>query len=422
MSSNTSSPVFVDVFAGCGGLSLGLMAAGWKGLFAIEKDAHAFATLKANLIEGEHETFNWPDWLPKQAHDIKDVLRNYRKELATLRGKVDLLVGGPPCQGFSSAGRRDPKDPRNKLFKRYMKMVDLVQPKMLLLENVRGISTEFSKHRERRGREPISEKIRRALGRRGYKTFPTLLRSVELGVPQLRPRYFMIGVHRRSFPGKGWIPSPFTAIDELKGNFLKRLGLEPGDVVTVAEAISDLRIKGTTLTDCVDSPGFSQISYDGPKSAYQRQMHGAMNGHAPNSLRLPRHTPEIRSRFQNMVDKARKGVTLSDAERKKFGVKKMSVVVLDGSAPSHTLTTLPDDYVHYSEPRILTVREYARLQSFPDWFSFHGVYTTGGERRRITCPRYTQVGNAVPPRVATFLGELVVCYSKKLRERPQKAV
>jgi DNA (cytosine-5)-methyltransferase 1 len=83
-------------------------------------------------------------------------------------------------------------------------------------------------------------------------------------------------------------------------------------------------------------------------------------------------------------------------------------VPLDGAKPSHTLTTLPDDLLHYSEPRILTVRELARLQSFPDWFEFRGKYTTGGKRRRHECPRYTQVGNAVPPLVAQALGNVLM--------------
>ena len=92
----------------------------------------------------------------------------------------------------------------------------------------------------------------------------------------------------------------------------------------------------------------------------------------------------------------------------------MSIVVLDSRSPSHTLTTLPDDFVHYAEPRVLTVRDYARLQSFPDWFSFHGVYTTGENVH--TCPQNTQVGNAVPPRVARFLGKLVVHYVADLNK------
>jgi DNA (cytosine-5)-methyltransferase 1 len=97
-------------------------------------------------------------------------------------------------------------------------------------------------------------------------------------------------------------------------------------------------------------------------------------------------------------------VVLSDNERAVLNSKKHTVVVLDPDRPSHTLTTLPDDILHYNEPRILTVREYARLQSFPDWFVFKGKYTTGGEKRRNECPRYTQVGNAVAPLVAQILG------------------
>ena len=87
-----------------------------------------------------------------------------------------------------------------------------------------------------------------------------------------------------------------------------------------------------------------------------------------------------------------------------LGNKKTSVVVLHPNRPSHTLTSLPDDLIHYAEPRILTVREYARLQSFPDWFVFRGKYTTGGEKRVLECPRYTQVANAVAPFVAEALG------------------
>jgi DNA (cytosine-5)-methyltransferase 1 len=91
-------------------------------------------------------------------------------------------------------------------------------------------------------------------------------------------------------------------------------------------------------------------------------------------------------------------------EKRRFGIKKHCLVVLKETQPSHTLTTLPDDIIHYSNPRILTVRECARIQTFPDWFVFKGKYTTGGKMRTIECPRYTQVGNAVPPFLAEALG------------------
>lgn len=99
---------YIDIFAGCGGLSLGLHNAGWEGLFAIEKSKDAFATLKYNLIE-KRKHFCWNEWLPQKEHDINEVIRVYKKELEELAGKVNLVVGGPPCQGFSMAGQRKKK-------------------------------------------------------------------------------------------------------------------------------------------------------------------------------------------------------------------------------------------------------------------------------------------------------------------------
>src|SRR5688500_7201886 len=95
---------FIDLYAGCGGLSLGLMNAGWHGLFAVERDAFAFNSLEYNLINrgSSKTTFRWPDWLPKQAMSLEELLRRYPDRLTELRGKVTLLAGGPPCQGFSS--------------------------------------------------------------------------------------------------------------------------------------------------------------------------------------------------------------------------------------------------------------------------------------------------------------------------------
>src|SRR3990167_2029003 len=96
---------YIDVFSGCGGLALGLHNAGWQGTFAIEKSADAFSTLKFNLIDKKNN-FEWPEWLPKTNHDINNIIANYSNELKALRGKISLIAGGPPCQGFSMAGRR----------------------------------------------------------------------------------------------------------------------------------------------------------------------------------------------------------------------------------------------------------------------------------------------------------------------------
>ena len=114
--------IYIDIFAGCGGLSTGLLNAGWTGLFAIEKNADAFATLKYNLIDNK-EHFQWPKWLPVKECDINVLLKEHVDDLMALRGKVTLVAGGPPCQGFSMAGKRDKNDQRNKLVKSYIKFI-----------------------------------------------------------------------------------------------------------------------------------------------------------------------------------------------------------------------------------------------------------------------------------------------------------
>ena len=112
----------IDLFAGCGGLSLGLYQAGWNGIFAIEKNTFAFDTLKYNLIDNNPH-FTWPDWLPQTPHDINEVLEKYEKQLKALRGTIDLVAGGPPCQGFSMAGKRAEDDIRNNLVFSYIEFI-----------------------------------------------------------------------------------------------------------------------------------------------------------------------------------------------------------------------------------------------------------------------------------------------------------
>lgn len=413
---------FIDLYAGCGGLSLGLMTAGWKGLFAIEKDAIAFQTLEHNLLtEGGQYCYDWPEWLPKEPIPIGPFAKRYRDRLEALVGKVTLIAGGPPCQGFSMAGRRKKNDPRNRLFNNYVEIVSLVKPQFLLLENVRGISVVFDqkKRRERlhrRGRPPtpFSLKIKNKLEDLGYAVYPRQLRAAHFGVAQKRPRYFMLAVQECLLPDPKQF-DPFKDIEQLRDIFLKGKGLPVDREIGVAEAISDLEVEGNELIECVDSKGFQQIAYACPKTQYQQFLHGSLNGTAPNSMRLARHRPDIVERFAGILAQCRRGVSLSDGDRKRLRLKKHCIVPLDPQKPSHTLTTLPDDYLHYSEPRILSVREYARLQSFPDWYSFQGKYTTGGHRRVRECPRYTQVGNAVPPLVAECLGILLKARASELK-------
>jgi DNA (cytosine-5)-methyltransferase 1 len=415
---------FIDLFAGGGGLSLGLMLAGWNGLFAVEHDSLAFSTLKFNLLGNEGACpykYDWPSWLEREPIEISHFIEKHRKDLAGLKGKFDLLAGGPPCQGFSLAGKRKSNDPRNRLFKHYVALVELLRPPFLLLENVKGISVAFRKkaksgQQNKRPRKPFSEHIKKSLQNAGYEVFTRLIRAVEVGVPQFRPRYILLAIRRdllKSHPNF----DPFADFDKRRKAFLEAKGLDVKRAITVRQAISDLETKGRQLIDCVDSAGCKQIEYSHPRTNYQRLLHDGLNGTAPNSLRLANHRDQTRKRFRQIIATCRHGIQLSENDRKRFGLKKHCTVPLDGDQPSHTLTTLPDDLLHYSEPRILTVREYARLQSIPDWYEFKGKYATGGNKRLRECPRYTQAGNAVPPFLAEFVGLLLADLNRKLRQQ-----
>src|SRR5262245_45063692 len=124
---------YIDLFAGCGGLSLGFHLAGLQGTFAIEKSPDAFSTLSENLIKGRNH-FNWPKKITIQNFDINFFLKNHIHELEKLKGKIDIIAGGPPCQGFSSAGKRIEQDSRNSLVLSYLKFVEVIRPKIILFE------------------------------------------------------------------------------------------------------------------------------------------------------------------------------------------------------------------------------------------------------------------------------------------------
>ena len=165
---------------------------------------------------------------------------------------------------------------------------------------------------------------------------------------------------------------------------------------TLGNAISDL-LKQNGLVPTPDRNNFSSGLYIPPSSKYQTYLRREFIGDTPNSHSFPKHHPEITARFQYFLDSQRVNKNINKEARDKYNISKHTIIPLDKNGATPTITTLPDDYVHYSEPRILTVREYARIQSFPDWYEFKGKYTTGGKMRTKEVPRYTQIGNAIPP-------------------------
>ena len=420
MTSRTQEPAqhrtFIDLFSGCGGLSLGMTDAGFKGVFAVEKASEAFLTFKANLLENEQDQrFAWPRWLDKKNIGIEDFLTKYGHRLEKLRGKVSVITGGPPCQGFSFAGLRNGKDPRNKLFRKYVEFVAAVQPNMLVLENVPGmrvIHGATKRTKKTPGRKPKSfyDRLIESLELVGYRAEGRLLDASAFGVPQRRPRLVVIGIKKDLLPKlEGGFEYIFRCIELCAAEQVRAMKI--GAPVTAEAALSDLETSGRTLVECDDpmSPrGFRMLQYSKPSSTYQKLMNAGTAARDMDSMRLANHTSSVKQRFSLILDECRRGVNLSGADRERFGMLKHRTLPMSPALPAPTLTTLPDDVLHYSEPRILTVREYARLQSFPDWYRFKGKYTTGGDRRKKDCPRYTQIGNAVPPLLAEGVGRALM--------------
>jgi DNA (cytosine-5)-methyltransferase 1 len=383
---------YIDLFAGCGGLSLGLHKAGWKGLFAIEKSPDAFQTLQHNLIE-KKKHFEWCDWLPQTNLEIDKVLKDYETNLKQLRGKVDLVAGGPPCQGFSMAGRRKEDDVRNGLIKSYLRFIMHVRPKIIFFENVKGFTLKFKKNKSKG--MAYSQYVLRVLSYFGYEVEGMMVNFSKFGIPQKRTRFILVGVRKdvakaNSVNAKDF----FKQIMKEKKEFLSDRNLPQSP--NLGSAISDL-FKQNGLVDTPDRKNFKSGKYANPKSLYQEYLRSETHSEIPNSHSFPKHKSEIEKRFKYFLKNQRANKNISDKAREKYGITKHTIIPLCGKQKTPTITTLPDDYIHYSEPRILTVREYARIQSFPDWYEFQGKYTTGGNRRTQEVPRYTQIGNAIPP-------------------------
>lgn len=391
---------YIDIFSGCGGLAYGLQQSGWEALFAIEKSPDAFSTLENNVLHNMKKT--WPTWLKYAENDINDICKTYKKELRKYRGSVMLVAGGPPCQGFSSAGQRKEGDVRNKLVDSYLEFVDLVKPEMIFFENVRGFTMPFTISENEQ--KCYSDYIVEQLKKRKYRVDFKIINFSDFGVPQSRNRFILFASK------KGKPVDFFRFLYDGREKFLKQRDLE--QYVSVQDAISDLMLKnGKDL--CPDSKGFFAGKYGMVSSKYQRYMRRNTVCDMPDSHRFAKHKKETEKRFKRLISEEECNKNLSKILLEKYGINKNCISVLDKDLASPTITTHPDDHIHYKEPRILTVREYARLQSFPDDFEFKGKYTTGGKRRKVEVPRYTQVGNAIPPLFAEQAGIALDKYMKK---------
>lgn len=385
--------LYIDIFAGCGGLSTGLYKAGWTGVFAVEKNPDAFLTLEHNLINNKKH-FLWPDWLAIKEHDINELIKTHEDELLELQGKITLVAGGPPCQGFSMAGKRDKDDQRNKLVKSYIKFIKLVMPEAIIFENVHGFTVNF---KDKKGTKKYSSYVERALKRLGYKTSHQIVDMSEYGVPQKRKRFILVAMKNNS------PKEVFSILEKNRDKFCCVNGIK--SKTTVYEAISDLEKKcGVCVSP--DTKGFKAGIYGEAKSGYQKFMRQGIDAASgvADSHRFVNHKKDTITLHEKLLEYAPVGKRITPNDNIVEGLNRRGVTVLDPHSQAPTITSIPDELVHYCEPRILTVREHARIQGFPDWYEFKGKYTSGGARRKNEVPRYTQVGNAVPPLFAEQIG------------------
>ena len=452
------APTAVDLFAGCGGLSLGLQWAGWELLCAVERSPMAAETYFANFIGDAHgPDAQYTKYLAKGLPDqvraglvVGDV-ESFGDCVSTIRGllggeELALLAGGPPCQGFSLAGRRSANDPRNDLVWRFLEAVESLSPLLVLMENVGAIQSPFERGRQANVLADLEEALQRTGTRRGgYAVVRLSLSADQYGVPQRRKRVFLIGVRKDLATSLGmkdhdsWDSNRDTNVSVPKVAPVTRTAEGP----TASDALWDLM--GEEYAPIESAPSASARAYACRARSGLSSQFGSRRGVRevpPPNHQFRSHRPSTRTRFQllrifrehgirddlfALAAVGRSGIqtqlkplepllplefptrsvrTLPQLANlvRSLGSRKHSQRALDAGVPSPTVTTLPDDFCHYAANRTLTVREMARLQSFPDTFVFKGKETTGGKKRRVEVPQYSQVGNAVPPLLAEALG------------------
>lgn len=363
---------YIDLFSWCWWLSLWFYKSKkWKGIFSIEKDSMAFETLIYNL----DKHFERPSDLIKKSYDINEFLQQKKIWLKQFQW-IELMAGWPPCQWFSLAWKRDPSDKRNRLVDSYISFIKIIKPKIVFLENVTWFTSQT------KWKITYAEHVTKKLTKLWYNVESQILDFSTFWVPQKRKRFILVATL--------WINWFFKKLEKERINFLKNKWLTEN--TSIEDALSDLE-KKHWIYPSSDTKGFNAGKYWTIESKYQEIMHESNTFNIPNSHRFANHSEVITDRFKYSIKNQ-----LSPKEIKEhFNLKKNNTKVLEYNKPAPTLTTLPDDYIHYKEPRILTVREYARIQSFPDWYEFKWKYTTWGKLRVQETPRYTQIWNAIPP-------------------------
>jgi DNA (cytosine-5)-methyltransferase 1 len=525
---------YIELFAGCGGLSLGLKSVGLKLVLANELSPMASESYAFNFFGEDLQALSKEKdpkvkrtlWLSSQytLDNLKARLREDPRDFPVLSkgvcdiaadgsnlngslivgsivelnkwlklkprvaaeirkcfgaDEVDLVSGGPPCQSFSMAGLRELKADRNSLPWEFAKFAQTVQPKLVLLENVTGILRPF-KNQDGKSFYAWFE-LAKAFAVIGYIPLCLHVNAKVAGVPQNRPRFILLGIRADIFKQlkktfnvseKALLKQPeeffhktkngedadlesltyrdVTRVDDLKlfkGSFLRSVVVREENYVTVKEAIDDLRNSNTARSSFSDSlhVTFSKVLRKNPMRNHELRANTDL---VRRRFRLYQILQSVDNSTKNNVLKILKGTSfdLSDDDWEvlklaeyfvepgvfvrfknkeellsflvRHPTKKQTQKALIANQPAPAALSIPDDGCHYhqDELRTLTVREMARIQSFPDNFEFRSKTTTGGKMRKFEVPQYTQVGNAVPPLLGRALGLAVTNLLKRLEK------
>ena len=333
----------IDLFCGCGGLSLGFEMAGFETKIAIDMWEDAVKTYNhnnKNNVAVCEDIHNWDESFLQQ-------LKN--------EGDIVGIIGGPPCQGYSTVGTRDINDPRNHLYKEYCRIVETIRPDFFVIENVKGLTTLAG--------GAFRDDIISRFSELGYNVSYQILNAANYGIPQNRYRVFFVGMKKEGF----CFPKEFDY------------------KVTTEEAIGD-------LPPLSSDEQITTYSTD-PYTEYQKKIRGKattlLNHEGTNHSE---QTIEIISMIKD-------GGKIKDLPREYWDIRKYNKAFerMYSKGQSNTVDTGHRNYFHYSQSRIPSVRENARLQSFPDDFEFLGSKTS----------QYKQVGNAVPPLLAYVVAEAI---------------
>lgn len=350
----------IDLFCGCGGFSKGFQQAGFNIVYGIDNWKDATVTYKHNFPSAVISN-----------EDITNISGENILEATGLEAnEIDVIIGGPPCQGFSLSGKRLLDDPRNILYKSFVNIVSDLLPPVFVMENVPGLVRLFN--------GKVKDAVISDFSELGYDVEMQLLSADNFGVPQQRKRVFFVGINSSKIKNtdKFIFPQPTFGEGTNKA------------AVTCKEAISDLDFipDDKIMDECMEY----QIE---PQSDYQKLMR-------KNSSRVLNHTATMHTeKTKRIIAMVPDGGNYKDLPHELWSTRKVNIAWtrMNSNKPCFTIDTGHNHHFHYKENRVPTVRESARIQSFPDDFEFIGIKTS----------QLRQVGNAVPPLLSQAIAEQV---------------